>query len=155
MVFFFFKFSASLLQIISRTNKTSLCTYAGSGEDICPIIVPLMLLYLEVGTFALPPRKSPCYPYSHCDFHLNNLHTTAHNLCVVGICARSLDILVILDDDSKIWVTMCASSWFGCLWSQIMHVVEKFHQVCIESGGECFGFIEFGIYWLKCSFLLS
>ena len=45
--------------------------------------------------------------------------------------------------------------WFGCLWSQIMHVVEKFFQVFIESGGKCFGFVEFGMYWLECSFLLS
>ena len=95
---FFLKFSENLLRIISRMNETSLCTYAGSGE--CPIIVPLMLLYLEVRTFTSPPRKSPCYPYSHCDFHLNNLHTTVHTFCVAGICLRSLDILVILDDDS-------------------------------------------------------
>ena len=100
LFFFFFKFSESLLRITSRMNETSLCTYAGSREDICPIILPSIQLYLEVGTFALPPRKSPYYPYSHCDFHLNNLHTTAHTFCVPSICPRSLDILVILNDDS-------------------------------------------------------
>jgi len=80
-------------------SKTSLCTCAGNGEDICPNIAPLMLLYLEAGTFALPSRKSPWYPYSHCDFHLNNLHTTAHTSCIASVCPRSMDILVILDDD--------------------------------------------------------
>ncbi len=50
---------------------------------------------------------------------------------------------------------MCAGSRLGCLWSQIIHVVEKFSQVFIESGGECFGFVEFGIYLLNCLFLLS
>jgi hypothetical protein len=33
-------------------------------------------------------------------------------------------------------VTMFASRLFGCLWSQITHVVEKFRAVCIERGGE-------------------
>jgi len=37
----------------------------------------------------------------------------------------------------------------------VMHVVWKFRQIFIESEGECFGFVEFGMYLLKCSFLLS
>jgi hypothetical protein len=43
------------------------------------------------------------------------------------------------------------------IWSQItvVHVVEEFSRVFIESRGECFGFVEFGIYLLKCLFLLS
>ena len=45
--------------------------------------------------------------------------------------------------------------WFGCEWPYSIHVVEKLSQVLIESGGEYFGFVEFGIYLLKCSFLLS
>jgi hypothetical protein len=32
---------------------------------------------------------------------------------------------------------MCASDWFGCLLSQVVHVVEKSRHVFIESGGEC------------------
>ena len=31
-------------------------------------------------------------------------------------------------------------------------MVEKFRHVVMESGGECFGFVEFGMYLLKCSF---
>ena len=49
---------------------------------------------------------------------------------------------------------MCASSSFGCLGLQIIHVVDKFHHVFIESGDECLGFVEFGIYLRKCLFLL-
>ena len=49
-------------------------------------------------------------------------------------------------DASKRSVTMRASSWL-----QIMHVVEKFRHVVIGCGGECFTFVEFGIYLLKCS----
>jgi len=33
-----------------------------------------------------------------------------------------------------------------------MHEVEKFCQFVIGSGGECFGFVEFGIYLLRFSF---
>ena len=47
---------------------------------------------------------------------------------------------------------MSSSSWFGCLWSQIVHVVEKLRQGFVESGGEYFGIIAFEIYLLKCSF---
>ena len=47
---------------------------------------------------------------------------------------------------------MNSSSWFGCLWSQIIHVVEKLRQGFVESGGEYFGIIAFEIYLLKCSF---
>lgn len=35
------------------------------------------------------------------------------------------------------------------------HVVEKFCHVVIGNGGECFSFVEFGIYLLKCSIFLS
>jgi hypothetical protein len=38
---------------------------------------------------------------------------------------------------------------------KFIHVVEKFRQVFIESGGECFGYVEVGTYFLKCSLLLS
>jgi len=30
----------------------------------------------------------------------------------------------------------------------------KVHRVLTARGGECFNFLEFGIYLLKCSFLL-
>ena len=40
---------------------------------IRPNIAPLMLLYLEVGTFALPPRQKPVVPIES----LNNLYITA------------------------------------------------------------------------------
>jgi len=52
-------------------------------------------------------------------------------------------------------VTVYASRWFVCLWSQIIHVFEKFRHVFIASIGECFGFLEFRIYLHICSFLLS
>jgi len=61
-------------------------------------------------------------------------------------------IPVILDDDSWTRVTMCASSWFGCLWSQMMNVVGKVRH---ESEGECCDFLQFGVYLIICSFLLS
>ena len=38
---------------------------------------------------------------------------------------------------------------------KVIHVVEKFRHVCIESGGECYGYVEVGIYFLKCLLLLS
>jgi len=52
-------------------------------------------------------------------------------------------------DASRRSVTVRASSQL-----QIMHVVEKFCHVVIGSGGDCFTFIEFGIYLLKCLILL-
>lgn len=45
---------------------------------------------------------------------------------------------------------MCTSRWFGCLWSQIIHVFEKFRHIFVESGGEYFGLVDFGMYLLKC-----
>ena len=53
----------------------------------------------------------------------------------------AMDIPVILGDHSLTRVTMCASSWAISLWSQIIHVVEKFRHVCIASEGECYRMI--------------
>jgi len=53
-------------------------------------------------------------------------------------------------DVSRSSVTMRASSRL-----QIKHVVEKFRHVVVGSGSECFTFVEFGVYLLKCSILLS
>ena len=66
----------------------------------------------------------------------------------------TVDIPVILDNDSWTQITTCDCR-FRCLWAQIMHAIEEFRLVFIESGGECFGFVGFRIYLLKCSFLLS
>ena len=66
-----------------------------------------------------------------------------------------MDIPVILDNDSWTCVTTCDCNRFQCLGAQIMHVIEEFRHVFIECGGECFGFVGFGMYLFKCSFLLS
>jgi hypothetical protein len=50
---------------------------------------------------------------------------------------------------------MCAGSWLGCLWSQMIHVVEKLRHVLIESRGEWVGFVEFEMYLLKGSFFAA
>jgi len=47
-------------------------------------------------------------------------------------------LLLFLNDDSCTRVTMCTRIWFGYLWSQIIHVVEKFRHVSVKSGGEWF-----------------
>ena len=41
------------------------------------------------------------------------------------------------------------------VWSRMLHVVENFRRVFVDSRRECYGFVEFGLYLLKCSLLLS
>jgi hypothetical protein len=72
---------------------------------------------------------------------------TSFSLCSLGplhlnLHRGAVDITVMLDENSYMGVTMCAGSLFGCLWTQIMNVVEKFRHVYIESGGEWFSFVE-------------